>query len=143
MTSSDADHDEDRLAIQELEREYDEGWNRGDAAYLASLYHREAVVVNPLGEVSRGQDAIRAALEAFLLGAARNSRHFSTVSRISRVADRVVIVDGEARLEGILSAGLRSTVFHSFTDIVVKEGQRWIIAHTRAYVFAPPQSNTA
>jgi uncharacterized protein (TIGR02246 family) len=136
MTSLDADHDDDLRAIHELEREYDAAWNRGDAAYLASLYHREAVVVNPLGEVSRGQGAIRAALEAFLLGAARDSKHFSSVTRISRVGDHVAVVDGEARLEGILIAGSQSTVAHSFTDIVVKDGPRWVLAHTRAYVFA-------
>ena len=144
MMSIDAGHDEDDLAIRELERDYDTAWNRGDVAYLASLYHRDAIVVNPLGETARGQFAIRAALEVFLQGAARHSQHSTSISRISHVGDRVAVVDGEARLEGVHGATASdSAVSHAFTDIVLMDGTRWVLVHTRAYVFLRSPSNTA
>lgn len=143
MTSIEASHDEDDRAIRELEREYDVAWNRSDVAHLASLYCRDAIVVNPLGEVARGQPAIRAALEAFFQGAARGSRHYTRISTISHVDDRVAVVDGEARLEGIRGISSESAVSHVFTDIVLRDGTRWLLAHTRAYVFATFPSSTA
>jgi uncharacterized protein (TIGR02246 family) len=128
-------HAEHDAAIRALEGEYDAAWNRGDVVRLGALYHGNAVVINPLGEVALGRPAIQAALRTFLQGVGRGSRHSTTVARISYVSDDVAVVDGEAHLEGArhLSSG---TISHVFTDIVVRDGGRWFLVHTRAYVYA-------
>jgi uncharacterized protein (TIGR02246 family) len=134
-------HDDGDEGIQRVEREYDAAWNRGDVAGLVSLYQVHAVVVNPLGEIARGHAAIRAALEGFLGGAARGSRHTTRITDIARVGSSVAIVDGEARLDG-LNGGESEPILHRYTDVVVKTDTGWVIAHTRGYVFAEPRRVT-
>jgi uncharacterized protein (TIGR02246 family) len=143
MTSSDADHEHDEVAILKLERDYDEAWNLGDVTRLASLYRPDAVVVNPLGERSNGRDAIREMLEAFITGPGRGSRHTSRISAIVFVQETIAVVDGEARLEGLGGSFLEPVVTHAFTDIVAKDPKGWSLAQTRAYVFATHSPVTA
>lgn len=129
--------EQDTSAIRHLEQAYDAAWNAGDVRALVALFSSDAVVVNPLGKIARGQAEIQRVLEQVLAGAARGSRHASIVSSISFVTDEVAIVDGEARLEGLSEAELRQSVsVHNFTDMMVKVSGKWAIAHVRAYVFA-------
>ena len=143
MKSSDPERKQDEIAILQLERDYDAAWNMGDVVRLASLYRPDAVVVNPVGERASGRDAIREALESFLTGPGRGSRHTSRVSAIAFIQKTTAVVDGEARLEG-LGDGVPDRVFtHAFTDIVVKHPQGWSLSQTRAYVFTTPPPGTA
>jgi uncharacterized protein (TIGR02246 family) len=135
MTSSDADHEQDEVAILQLERDYDVAWNLGDVTRLALLYRPDAVVVNPLGERTSGRDAIREVLTAFITGPGRGSRHTSRVAAIAYIHDTIAVVDGEARLEGLGDSFPEPFVTHAFTDIVVKTPQGWFLSQTRAYVF--------
>jgi uncharacterized protein (TIGR02246 family) len=142
MTHSAADHASDDIAIRRLESEYDDAWNAGDIRRLTSLYRPDAVVVNPLGERAQGHRAISAALETFLTGPGRGSRHSSRVHAISYLQEAVAVVDGEARLEGLGAPFSERVATHAFTDILVKELRgRWAIAQTRAYVFASREAS--
>ena len=137
MSSSEA-HDDGDGAIRRVEREYDAAWNRGDVAGLVSLYQEDAVVVNPLGEIARGRSAIHAALEEFLDGPAKGSKHTTRITDIAHVQSTVAIVDGEAHLAG-LHGGESEPTLHRFTDVFVRTDTGWFIAHTRAYLFAERQ----
>ena len=144
MTNSAADYTSDDIAIRRLERDYDDAWNAGDIPRLTALYRPEAVVVNPLGERAQGQGAISAALETFLTGPGRGSRHSSSVHAISYLQETVAVVDGEARLEGLGTRFSESVATHAFTDILVREQHGgWLLAQTRAYVFASYEPGTA
>jgi uncharacterized protein (TIGR02246 family) len=125
-TRSELDSD----AVRNLELEYDDAWNSGDIGRIMDCFAEGAVVVNPRGEVAVGVDAIRNNISEFLTGAALGSRHSSQLSRLSFVTPDVAVVDGEARLEGVSDVG---TIHHGFTDILVRNGGRWFIAHVRAY----------
>ena len=129
--------------IRALEAEYDAAWNRGDIARIVGLYHSNAVVINPLGEVAVGRAAIQAALEGFLNGVARGSRHSTAVVSISYVREDVAVVDGEAQLQGVRNEALTPTMLHRFTDIVVREEGRWFLSHTRAYVYTTQRKTTS
>ena len=97
----------------------------------------EAVLVNPRGQVASGKAEIRAVLGAFLAGEARGSGHRSTVERISFIGDNVAVVDGRAIVANRSADADPIAQFeHSFTDVLVKVGDRWRIAHIRAYVWA-------
>jgi uncharacterized protein (TIGR02246 family) len=131
--------DPDTSEICKIEEAYDAAWNAGDVEALIALFSPDAVVVNPLGKIARGRAEIQCVLEQFLAGAARGSRHTSTVSSIDFITDEVAIVDGEAQLEGVSDAALRQSVLaHNFTDVMVKIDGNWFIAHVRAYVFSAP-----
>jgi uncharacterized protein (TIGR02246 family) len=117
-------------AIRTAEANYDAAWNAGDLRSLLACFTEDAVLVNPRGEVAVGEGEICERLVSFLRGEARGSRHVSHVTRISFVTPEVAVVDGEALLEG--GAGFIH-MRHRFTDILVRRGDRWLLAHVRAY----------
>ena len=138
-TSTPEDHARDEAAIRALEAAYDASWNAGDVRSLVAAFAPEAVVVNPLGQVARGQAEIERVMHAFLSGPARGSTHNSTVFRVEFVTDDVAVVDGEATLERLAGPdGAPSPpLVHRFTDVVVRQDDAWLLAQVRAYVLMP------
>ncbi len=120
----------DEAGVRATEEAYDRAWCVGDLDALIECLARDAVLVNPRGQVAIGEDAIRRALGDFLRCEARGSTHHSTVDRISFVGEDVAVVDGRAVI-GDRSPG--SELEHAFTDILVRTGEAWVIAHVRAY----------
>lgn len=118
-------------AVCEVEAAYDRAWAQGDVVGLASCLAEDAVLVSPLGEVAAGRDDAERLLGEFLRGPAAGSTHSSEIVRISWVADDVAIVDGVATISDVDFEG-SSTVRHRFTDVVVRRGGLWVIAHVRA-----------
>lgn len=118
-----------------VEAAYDRAWSSGDLDALTECLRRDAVLVNPRGQVAVGHAAIRDALGRFLASEAKGSKHRSTVSRITFVRDDVAVVDGDATIE---LPGGGAAHRHPFTDILVRDHERWVIAHVRAYHFEPP-----
>lgn len=94
----------------------------------------DALLISPRADVAFGTKQIRKLLSDFLESEAKGSKHTSRVTRISFVTNDVVVVDGEAFIEGAdnLSA---TDVHHRFTDILVRSGETWLIAHIRAYTY--------
>lgn len=79
-----------------------------------------------------GKEEIHTLLSNFLGSEAKSTKHISRITRISFVTDDVAVVDGEAFIEGseILSA---SDKHHSFTDILVRTENAWLISQIRAH----------
>jgi hypothetical protein len=82
--------------------------------------------------VAIGKEEVRNLLSNFLGSEAKSTKHTSHITRISFVTDNVAVVDGEAFIEGSenLSA---SDKHHSFTDILVRTGNVWLISQIRAH----------
>lgn len=118
--------------ILNAEAAYDHAWQEGNVDGLIACLTKDAVLVNPRGEVSVGQDEIRKNLEKFLAGPGRRSKHTSHITRISFVTDNVAVVDGEAHIDGLDFSGSFS-VKHLFTDVLVRSGDDWLISQIRAY----------
>jgi uncharacterized protein (TIGR02246 family) len=92
----------------------------------------DALLISPRGDVAFGAEQIRNLFSDFLGSQAKNTKHTSRITRISFVTDDVAVVDGDAFIEG--AENLSTTlVHHRFTDILVRSGDGWIIAHIRAY----------
>ena len=113
-----------------MEAAYDRAWCAGDIEALMECFSRDAVVVNPRGEVAVGEDAIRQVVGSFLRREAAGSRHESQLERVSFVGDDVAVVDGWVEIAG---GSLGSPIQHRFTDILVRERRRWLLLHVRAY----------
>lgn len=118
--------------IRKTEAAYDHAWQEGNVDGLVACLVKDAVLINPRGEVAIGHDEIRKQLSEFLTGPARGSKHTSHLTRISFVTEDVAVVDGEALVEGVDFDG-SSTVTHLFTDILLRSGDGWRIAQIRAY----------
>lgn len=130
MIKANRHHNEE--LIRNAEATYDHAWKEGDVDGLVACFTKDAVLINPRGEVAIGHDEIRKHLGEFVTGPARGSKHTSRLIRISFVTDDVAVVDGEALVEGVDFDG-SSIVMHLFTDILVRSGDYWLIAQIRAY----------
>jgi uncharacterized protein (TIGR02246 family) len=132
------DRARDEALIRHVEELYDRAWQQGDVEALIACLTEDAVLVNPRGDLARGRVEIRRALGDFLAGEARGSRHLSEISRVEFVTDDVAVVDGEAHLTelGPVDSGGPSSMSHLFTDVLVRTGDGWAIAHVRAYALA-------
>jgi uncharacterized protein (TIGR02246 family) len=122
------------------EAAYDSAWNAGDVDGLVACFADDAVLVNPRGEIAVGAEEIRARLSSFLHGDAKGSRHTSRAVRVSFVSPDVAVVDGEASVNGAAALGDLS---HRFTDILVRQGGCWKIAHVRAYDLQKTEQRSA
>ncbi len=122
----------DEELIRKIEAAYDHAWQRGDIEGIMECFKKDALLISPRGDVAFGAEQIRNLFNNFLGNEAKYTKHTSRITRISFVTDDVAVVDGEAFIEGAenLSATL---VHHRFTDVLVRSGDGWIIAHIRAY----------
>ena len=121
----------DEVRIRETEAAYDKAWQRGDIDSIMICFTNDAVLISPRGDIAIGKQQIHDLLSNFLGNEAKNTKHSSRITRINFVTDDVAVVDGEAFIEGEnLSASVKH---HSFTDILVRTGDVWLIAQIRAY----------
>lgn len=130
MTNANKQRDEE--AIRKVEAAYDQAWRNGDVENVVACLTKDALLVNPRGEVASGHDEIRNLLSEFLSGPAKGSKHTSRITRIVFITNDVAVVDGEAVIEGMDSVE-SSTLTHRFTDILVRTEGGWLISQVRAY----------
>lgn len=121
----------DEELVRKTEAAYDEAWLRGDIDGILSHFTDDALLISPRNDVAVGKAEIRNLFQNLLTGEARNSKHTSRITRINFVSDDVAVVDGVATIEG--ASNLPATLTqHRFTDILVRKGEVWLIAHIRA-----------
>ena len=132
-------------AVRALEAAYDEAWNRGDVDALLACMTDDALLVDPLGRISRGRDEIRSLLAPLVAPAGGETTHKSEIVRVEFITSDIAVVDGRAHIEGLVLAPGEAALdrFHRFTDIVVcREGQ-WRIAQIRACPLERDQTSGA
>jgi uncharacterized protein (TIGR02246 family) len=132
-------------AVRALEAAYDEAWNRGDVDALLACITNDALVVDPLGRVSRGRDEIRNLLAPLIGPTGGDSTHRSEIVRVELVTPDTAVVDGRAHIEGLVlvPGETASDRFHRFTDVVVRCEGQWKIAQIRACPFEKDPSTAA
>ncbi len=121
--------------IHQLGEVYDAAWNQGDVHALGSVFTPDVVVVSPRGEVITGKTAFIQTISTLFRGSFKGSTHETTVRRIHFLKEDVAVVDGEATLTLLNPRDRNSPLTHHYTDVMIKEDNRWLIADTRAYVF--------
>ena len=132
---------EDRASIITLEKSYDHAWNQGEAGILASFFMPDAVIINPHGEVAEGKNEFEKLMSTLFRRRFKGSTHKSKILRIHFLNGVVAVVDGEATVTEMSEQGEMSVSIVRFTDVMVKESDKWLIADTRAYVFLPNLQN--
>jgi len=122
----------DEITIHELSEAYDRAWNRGDVQALISHFTLDAIVVNPRGEVTTNKAELAKAITQLFKGLFEDSTHKTEIIRIHFPKKDIAVVDGVATLT-LAHTEKRSDLTHRYTDVMVKEGKRWLISDTRAY----------
>jgi uncharacterized protein (TIGR02246 family) len=124
-------------AIRALEAAYDDAWNRGDVDALVACLTDDALIVDPRGGVTRGQDDIRRLLSPMVGPSGGDSTHNTEIVRVEFVTPEVALVDGRAHIKGLPEEQTAKGVVHRFTDVLVWREGRWKIAHIRACPLEP------
>jgi uncharacterized protein (TIGR02246 family) len=131
------DKEREEEAIRTVEKLYDTAWHNGDIKGLMECLTDNIVVVNPFGQSAFGKSEFRKMLVEFMDGPGKDTKHTSTILKISFITDSVASVDGKAVINSAdRNKNLNnSALIHYFTDILVKQNETWEIAAIRAYTF--------
>ncbi|HSC52817.1 MAG TPA: SgcJ/EcaC family oxidoreductase [Phnomibacter sp.] len=122
----------DEQLIRKTEASYDSAWQQGNIEGLLACFTDDAILISPRGDEAFGKDQIRDLFTGFLSHEARNTKHTSSITRISFISNDVAIVDGEAFIDG--KENLSTAVkHHRFVDVLIRKGDIWLIAQIRAF----------
>jgi uncharacterized protein (TIGR02246 family) len=124
-------------AIHAIEKSYDDAWNKGKADELALFFTPDAIIINPYGEIAEGKIEFENIMFKLFEGRFKDSTHQSEITGIHFPKVDVAVVDGEAKVIEIGERGENKVTVTRFTDIMVKECDKWLIADTRAYIYLP------
>lgn len=116
-----------------VEAAYDRAWQEGNVEGIIACLTKNAVLISPRGEAACGHREIRKLIGEFLNGPARGSTHTGNIIRVIFVTDDVAAVDGEAFIKGVEFTGSPALAHHRLTDILVRDGDIWLISQIRAY----------
>jgi len=127
------DHLRDEATIRRIGEAYDGAWNRGDVQALTSYFTLDAIIIDPRGELTAGKVEFEKVLSQLFSGFFKDFRHETEIIRIHFPKKDVAVVDGKATLTVLKSFEGSRELTHRYTDVMVKEGDRWLISDTRAY----------
>jgi uncharacterized protein (TIGR02246 family) len=127
------DHLKDEATIRGIVEAYDEAWNRGDVQALVSYFALDAIIVDPRGDVTTGKVEFEKVITRLFKGSFKDSLHKTKIIRIHFPKKDVAVVYGEATLTVLKPFEGSRELTHRYTDVMVKEGGRWLISDTRAY----------
>lgn len=120
-------------SVLAVEAAYDRAWQGGNVDGIIACLTKDAVLISPRGEAACGHREIRKLIGKFLSGPAMGSTHTGNIIRVNFVTDDVAVVDGEAFIKGVEFTGSPVLAHHRFTDILVRNGDIWLISQIRAY----------
>ena len=121
-----------RATIFALAKAYDSAWNSGDVEKLLSFFVSDAVIVNPKGEVTKSVAEFKKDVTELFNGSFKGSIHKTKIIRIHFPKNGVAVVDGEAKLT-IKKLEENNVLTHRYTDVMIKNGNKWLISDTRTY----------
>jgi uncharacterized protein (TIGR02246 family) len=135
---------QDQDAIRNVVSGMENAWNQGDAKALAQYFTSEAEVIDIMGGIHAGRNAIERQ-NAVLLGDMFGGSHLSQqVRRTTFLRPEVALVDADAQLygykslpKGFVAAGNVITV--RMRHVMVYGDGKWrIVASQFTYVAPPP-----
>ena len=121
-----------RATIIAMAKAYDSAWNRGDVEKLLSFFVSDAVIINPKGEVTKSMAEFGKVITELFGGSFKGSIHKTKIIHIHFPKNDVAVVDGEAKLT-MKKLEKGNVLTHRYTDVMIKNGERWLISDTRTY----------
>lgn len=134
---------QDEDAIRQVISGMDKAWNQGDVKALTQYFTREAEVIDVLGGIHGGRNAIERQ-NALLLGDMMNGSNLTQdVRRITFLEVNVALVDTDAHLYGYQSlpkafSGAGNVITVRVRHAMVNANGKWrIVASQFTYVASP------
>ena len=124
---------EDEAALRSLMADLDQAWNRGDAKAWASHYVEDGELINILGGVFSGKDAIERRHAEILSTFFQGSRHRGRIRRMRLINSNAAIVDVDVELSNYkaLPPGIQESPDHvlrtRLQHVLSKAEGRWMI----------------
>jgi uncharacterized protein (TIGR02246 family) len=124
LGTADAQPSSAESEIQRFLAQMTAAWNRGDAAGIANLAHKDITFTILDGSVFKGRDVFESKHRGVLTGAFKGSTQVFTTRRVTFVRPDVALVDIDASISGGAARPVRSSLLLALE----KEGQEWKIA---------------
>lgn len=133
----------DRLAIGRRVGEYEQAFNRGDAAAAAAVYAADGTHTYAFGVTHRGRPAIEQGLREFLAGPMKGTRVSITVDSIRFITGEIAVGEESFVVNGITSADGADVppLKGRCTSVYRKQGNSWYAVAIQCMVpMSPPGS---
>lgn len=87
-----------------------QAWNHGDAAAVAQTYAADGRLINPLGDIYDGRQAVRDGYAEYFNGMLAGSTTEISIDDVRRLADGLFVIDGTQVVNGAPLPPLHITV---------------------------------
>jgi uncharacterized protein (TIGR02246 family) len=122
----------------------EKAWNSGDAEAYVANYWPDAELINVFGSVSLGREEIKARVAEIFAGAFKGSQVHSTIRKVRRYAENLIVVDLDQDNTGVVRPGsppgsARQPYQTRFKHILERRNGEWriIASHNTRIVSAP------
>ncbi len=122
-------------------KEFNEAFNRFDAAAVASFWTEDGTLISPIGTFGEGRAGVERVYQSDAATILEGSRSHFTIQRARRVAADCVLMDLQHELENCrMPDGSRGTMTLHTVILARRSGDQWRWCDARPYRFAerPP-----
>jgi uncharacterized protein (TIGR02246 family) len=137
---------QDQDAIRQIVSGMDRAWTQGDARTLAQYYTSEAEVIDVMGGIHEGRDAIERQNAVLLGDSFSGSGLTQQVRKINSLRPDVAVVDTDAQLYSYKSlpkqfSASGNVITVRARHVMIYANGKWhIVASQFTYVMPPPSS---
>lgn len=129
----------DDPAIKQLQQKFEKGWKAADPNALAQLFTSDGSLMNPMGEMAKGQDEIRQLFQRHFKTDLKGSTMRTDIDSVSQLGPNLVLADMTQHVEGAnVNPMVREHPVH-ITAVLLKEGNEYKAKAIRAFAPMPQQ----
>ena len=119
----------DEEAVKNIERQWDDAWNRHDPKALAALLSEDADFVNVTGTLYKGRDAFEKLMARTHQTSFKDSTRNTLETHVKFLTPEIALTTARWRISGDRNADgtPRPPREGIMTRVVAKQGDRWVI----------------
>jgi uncharacterized protein (TIGR02246 family) len=130
----------DEAAIRNVIQQQDDARNTGNWKALSALFTDDGDQLTSAGEWRKGHAEIEKGVAQTMSATYKGGKYVTKIDKVRMVAPNVAIADGAFEIQNIAGGGARHG---QSAYVMVRSGDRWRIAATRAMVKAPAGATPA
>jgi uncharacterized protein (TIGR02246 family) len=126
---------QDEQAIRNVATEFVNAWNRNDAKGIAACFTNDGDLINPQGRIGRGRQEVERLVQEEQGGAMKGTHISLHQKNVRFLRQDLAIADYDCELERVRGAdGKETTLKGLATNVVRKEGDRWLVTASRPFI---------
>ena len=132
-------HLRSEVSIRKLYDEFESSWNAHDAKGMARFWAPGGDHYQPDGRIAEGRDAVQALFQEEQSGPYKESTLSLSVRSVWMITPNVALVNGTYAVNGVRDREGKEIAIRKglLTAVLLKEGDRWWIAASRAMIPVP------